>query len=141
MKQRHVHPRFTGRQGARGFALLEALIAFLILSVGILGVVGLQATMAKAATASKSRADAAYLAQQIIGAIWADRSNLAKYDSATCTTHAPCADWKAKVESTLPSANTAVAVNTATGQLQVQLTWTPPNEPTHTYATTTTVTP
>jgi type IV pilus assembly protein PilV len=133
-------PAVAGR-GPRGFALIEALVAFLIVSFGILGVVGLQATMARAATGSKARADAAYLAQQVIGSAWADRANLVKYSTANCATHAPCADWKTKVAGTLPSGDAVVAVNAATGQLSVQVTWTAPNEPTHTYATVTTVTP
>jgi type IV pilus assembly protein PilV len=136
------HHHHAARRGAaRGFALLEALVSFLILSIGILGVVGLQATMAKASTASKSRADAAYLAHQVIGTAWADRANLAQYSNANCNGHAPCADWKAKVAAGLPSGNGSVTVNAGTGQFQVQVNWTAPNEPAHNYSTVTSITP
>ena len=141
MKLRQTHSRPIGRRTAHGFVLLEALVAFLILSIGILGVIGLQATMAKAGTASKARADAAYLAQHVIGTAWSDRDNLTKYDSASCATHAPCAEWQAKVEAMLPAGATVLALDAATGDLQVTLTWTSPNEPTHTFQTFTTITP
>lgn len=63
----------------RGVVLLEALIAILIFSMGILAVVGLQAAMLKNTSDSKYRADASYIAQQRVGQIWVDQANLAAY--------------------------------------------------------------
>ena len=55
-----------------GVVLLEALIAILLFSMGVLAIVGLQATMVKNVADSKYRAEAGYLAQQKIGEMWAD---------------------------------------------------------------------
>lgn len=65
--------------GQRGVVLLEALIAILIFSMGILAVVGLQAAMLKNTSDSKYRADASYIAQQRVGQIWVDQGNLSAY--------------------------------------------------------------
>lgn len=53
-----------------GFVLLEGLIAILIFSMAILGVVGMQATAITQASESQYRADAAFLANQLIGQMW-----------------------------------------------------------------------
>lgn len=58
-----------------GSMILEALIAILIFSMGILAIVGMQAASIKNAGDAKYRADASYLANQIISQIWADRTN------------------------------------------------------------------
>jgi type IV pilus assembly protein PilV len=50
--------------------LLEALIAILIFSVGILGIVGMQASTIKASRDAKFRADAGLLANELIGQMW-----------------------------------------------------------------------
>ncbi len=50
--------------------LLEALIAILIFSVGIVGVVGMQASTIKASRDAKFRADAGLLANELIGEMW-----------------------------------------------------------------------
>jgi type IV pilus assembly protein PilV len=62
-----------------GVLLLEAMIAILLFSVGVLAVVGLQANAIKNVTQSKYRSDAAFLADQIIGQMWADRANIPNY--------------------------------------------------------------
>ena len=68
------------REGAqRAHFLLEALIAILIFSLGILGLVGLQAGMVKGTSEAKYRAEASYVAQREIGRIWADPNNAANY--------------------------------------------------------------
>lgn len=60
--------------------LLEALIGILIFTIGILGLIGLQAVSIKTISEAKYRADAAFLANQIIGRMWADNpGNLASY--------------------------------------------------------------
>lgn len=69
---------FSLRQ-QRGSALLEALIAILIFSMGIIALMGLQAASIKNSIDAKYRADAAYLTNQIIGQMWVDRSNLDSY--------------------------------------------------------------
>ncbi|PJC03819.1 MAG: prepilin-type cleavage/methylation domain-containing protein, partial [Gallionellales bacterium CG_4_9_14_0_8_um_filter_55_61] len=51
--------------------LLEALIAFLIFAMGLLGVIGLQATAINNTLDARYRSDAAFLANQIIAQIWA----------------------------------------------------------------------
>lgn len=55
------------RREQSGVMLLEALIAILIFSLGILGVVGLQASAVKANRDAKYRADAGLLANELVG--------------------------------------------------------------------------
>ncbi|MBU1235943.1 MAG: hypothetical protein KJ634_05615 [Gammaproteobacteria bacterium] len=63
-----------------GVALLEALIAIVIFSLGILGLIGLQANATKSTTQAKFRVDAAQVATQRIAATWLDQSHLAGYN-------------------------------------------------------------
>lgn len=67
----------------RGAFLLEALVAILIVSFGILGIVGLQAQAMKITNDSQYRAEAVYLATELMSQMWADdyKSLKADYDS------------------------------------------------------------
>jgi type IV pilus assembly protein PilV len=75
----------VGRQ--RGSFLLEALIAILIVALGVLGSVGLLARSMQDIDDAKFRGEAAYLANSLIGQMWLDdratASLDAKYGSAT----------------------------------------------------------
>lgn len=60
--------------------LLEGLIAILLFSMGIIALMGLQAIAIKNTADAKYRVEAAFLANQIIGQMWADNpANLAGY--------------------------------------------------------------
>lgn len=63
------------KSAQQGVVLLEALIAILLFSMGVLAVVGLQAAMIKNTADSKYRSEASYIAQQWIGRMWADPDN------------------------------------------------------------------
>jgi Tfp pilus assembly protein PilV len=63
----------------QGMMLLEALIALVVFSFGILALVGLQAAMLKNTGSSKYRSDASYIAQKLVGQMWADPNNLGNY--------------------------------------------------------------
>src|SRR3990172_9268673 len=64
----------------RGSMLLEALIAILLFSMGILGLMGLQAIAIKNTADAKYRTEAAFLANQIIGQMWTENpANLPAY--------------------------------------------------------------
>ena len=123
MKQRQLLSR---RATFRGFAMLEALVGLLIFSFGILGLVGLQASMTKAQTVSRARSDAAALAADLVGAMWSDVPHLSSYGSNNCENYAPCKSWAAKVEATLPAGSPTVAVNN--GLVTITLSWTMPGE-------------
>lgn len=58
-----------------GSVLLEALIAILIFSMGILALVGMQATAINNVADAKYRSTAGFLANQIVGTVWATRLN------------------------------------------------------------------
>lgn len=62
-----------------GVILLEALIAIVIFSFGVLGLIAMQAAAIKQSNDAHMRATASYLANQIISQTWIDRSNLARY--------------------------------------------------------------
>lgn len=135
-----LHPLAARRALPRagGFMLLEVLVAVLVFSIGVLGLVGLQASMTKAQTAAAYRSTAAYLASEVRGAMWADVPNVANYDtSANCASHARCKAWTDKVAASLP--NGAGNVEIASGIVTITITWSLPNEETHTYATSTAV--
>jgi type IV pilus assembly protein PilV len=63
-----------------GVALIEAMVAVLLFSIGVLAVAGLQASMLRNTTDSKYRADASYIAQQRIALLWADPATLNPLD-------------------------------------------------------------
>ena len=60
-----------------GSVILEALIAILIFSIGILSLVGMQATAINTVSDAKYRSTAGFLANQIVGTIWATRTGTA----------------------------------------------------------------
>jgi type IV pilus assembly protein PilV len=74
-----MKPIPSRRQNQSGAMLLEALIAILIFSLGILAIIGLQAQSIRNSAESKYRSDASYLANQLIGRMWVDRANLDTY--------------------------------------------------------------
>jgi type IV pilus assembly protein PilV len=60
-------PKLPKMRAQKGSVLLEALIAVVIFSFGILAISGLQAAMMKNTTDAAYRAEAAYLVQQYLG--------------------------------------------------------------------------
>jgi type IV pilus assembly protein PilV len=129
--------RATTRRSRSGFALIEALVALLIFSLSALALIGLQTSMMRAQTNSKFRGDATFLASDLIGVMWSDTPNLASY--ANCLTYAPCRAWSDKVSDTLPNGSSTLSVNATTKVVTIDISWTAPNEPLHTYSTSTTV--
>jgi type IV pilus assembly protein PilV len=126
----------------RGFVLLEALIALLIFSLAVLGLVGLQASMTRATSGAKYRADAAYLASDLVGLMWTDSRNLALYDTGNCAGHPPCQHWMDRVSERLPSGVGSAKVSTTeSGQVTVKITWKAPSDELRQFETTTAVNP
>lgn len=122
----------------RGFALIEALIALLIFSLAVLGLVGLQASMTRATSSAKYRADAAYLAADLVGTMWSDSGNLPSYGA--CDRYPRCQQWRARVADSLPGGDGSTSVDTAVpGRVTVTVRWQAPGEEAHVFETTTVI--
>lgn len=132
-------PRIALATYQRGAMLLEALIALLIFSMGILAIVGLQASSIKLASDSKYRADANLLANQFIGEMWlANSSPTFVTDFSTGGTKYLA--WKnSSVASTLPLAGvsaptvtivpaTIAAASTVSSAVTIDIYWRVPGE-------------
>lgn len=101
----------------KGVVLLEALIAILIFSMGILAVVGLQAAMVRNTADSQYRAEASYIAQQALGVMWANPTSIPG-DSVT------------DISARLPNGTlTVISAPLAAGQVQVIVNWQLPGDP------------
>jgi type IV pilus assembly protein PilV len=123
----------------QGFALIEALIAIVIFSLGALGLLGLQVSMMKATSGAKFRADAAYLANDLVGTMWADTANLVAYRDS-CSSHLPCKNWIAKVGRTLPgNVPPELEIVPSTGYVRITINWVVPNEAPHSFNTSTSI--
>jgi type IV pilus assembly protein PilV len=147
------HSKLPNRQG--GMMLLEGLIAILIFSLGIIALIGMQATATKQVSDAKYRTDAAFLANQLIGTMWMKvepsvlTTNLtnpnwasdlkAEFDTAANTSTNANDDlnkWKSAVASTLPGVTSStqptvnVAAGTSTdGLVTITIQWLPPGAP------------
>lgn len=129
-------PPARSRRHARGAMLIEVLVAILIFSIGVMALVGLQAQMTHAQSAAKSRADATYLANELIGVMWSDTTNLGSYDA--CASYARCSEWQDKVANSLPKgAGSIDVVDATTGEVTITVRWTSPSDGDHQYVTTT----
>ena len=130
MKNDQKLPQVKNLTSQKGVVLLEALIAMLIFSMGILALVGLQAAMVKNTSDNKYRADASFLAQERIGRMWANPNNLGSF---SCTDIASaCAD----VSNILPNGTRTVTV-AARGLVTVNIAWRLPGSDAHSFTTST----
>lgn len=116
-------PRPNSQQGV---VLLEALIAILIFSMGVLALVGLQAAMIKNTSDSKFRAEASYIAQQRLGLMWADPDNVVGY-----------IETDTDISTLLPNGRRNVSRPDAVNfpnQYQVTVSWQQPGEAQHQFS-------
>jgi type IV pilus assembly protein PilV len=123
-------------RGQRGFMLIEALIAILIFSIGILGVIGLQASAVMQSTDARNRAEAAYLAEQLLGQMWVGQRDVATLTSRYSDCGSSCAGyyaWYNNVKAVLPgvdeTTDTKPRVTIAPdGTVIISIFWRSPND-------------
>jgi type IV pilus assembly protein PilV len=102
-RRRLPRPLKAAHQG--GVMLLEVLIALLIFSLGILAIVGMQATAIQDLGESKYRSQAAFLANQVLADMWSNSAQLADYSFAgSGAPPAVLTNWVAAVQNGLPGA-------------------------------------
>jgi type IV pilus assembly protein PilV len=147
--------RSAAKANQRGVMLLEGLIAILIFSLGILAMVGMQAVAIGHSSQSKYRTDASFLANKLIARMWVDtNANMSTY----ATGGVNFVDWKTnELDVYLPPGRNSATVTVTSFLAQsrqvpgsplvngynvnIQIQWRGPNEPTtlpaHTYNVTT----
>ncbi len=137
---KHIH---THRAQARGFTLLEVMIALVIFSVGLLGLAGLQSRSLQSNTTAQFRTMAVIEAYDMADRIRANPAGVANgnYDnldtstptaSSTCLT-AACTpqeiaeldyfEWVTNLQSLLPSGYGTVTGNGAGSQFTITVMW------------------
>ncbi len=116
-------PNINSRK-SQGFTLLEALLGFLILSIGMLGIASLQALSLKAGKTSVYGSVAIMKVEELFESMRANPGNLVSYEGPGedkgCTVGVICNAaelaaydvflWKANLKAGLPNATTTTAV-------------------------------
>ena len=140
-----MEPKTSPLAGSQaGVMLLEALIAILIFSLGILSLVALQATAVQLTSDAKYRTDATLLANRLIGQMWTSSGSLAAMATAYQTGGAAYNAWLADVSgrdglpgvvaastgvvSTLPTVQFPT-VTALTADVEIRLFWRTPEMP------------
>lgn len=125
-----------------GSMILEALIAILIFSIGILALVGMQATAISTVADANYRSTAGFLADQIVGTIWANRLNAINANASNVMVASPAMDFACNpcdaangnaytkawvtsgVAAQLPNGTASIVINGAV--VTVTIGWQPP---------------
>lgn len=126
---------------ARGFTLIEVLIALVVLALGLLGFALLQTMNLRYAQSANYRTQATNLAYDLIDQIRANRLEASAYTAITeasfaglsgtgCSRPVATVDptasmtrWRCQVRATLGGGATAKVTRTADGVIQVDVNW------------------
>lgn len=137
-------PAFHSRRYAQGFTLIEAMVALVVLAVGMLGIAGLYVTTLRSGGGAIYRMQAVNLAADLGDRIRANRRANVAYagagadnncygaGSADCGPAQMAANdlfvWNQQVAAILPGGNAVVAVNPVAGgalfSYQITISWT-----------------
>lgn len=108
----------TLRHMQRGLSLIEVLVAIVILSLGILGMAGLQASSLRSGQSSLYRSQAALLAENMAERMRANVGEARQYPltmnadapSGTEIRNVDRANWLAALATTLPAGDGSIAI-------------------------------
>lgn len=124
-----------GSPNQSGVVLLELLIAILVFSFGVLGIVGLAAVSTKGVSESRYRTEAAALADEYIAQISiANSSTWANFATGGTVFNAWKAERITRPGTGLPNGDASVAVGTAAyaggvarGNVTIEISWKDPS--------------
>jgi type IV pilus assembly protein PilV len=107
---------------SRGFSMIEVLVSIVILSIGLIGLVGLQARGLQFSVSAEDTNRASLLANELATSMWTART--VSLPAATIST------WQTRVADVtadgLPNGSGAVSVD-ANGVATITITWHPPS--------------
>lgn len=119
MTPRHLGPR-PANVRTRGVSLVEVMIVVLLFSVGLIGLVGMQARAVQYSVSAEDSGRAALLANELAAQMWA--RNTVELPAATITA------WQARVADAtgdgLPNGTGTVSVSGNVARITIQ--WRPP---------------
>lgn len=129
-----------------GFSLLEALVALVILSIGLLGLAGFQYKIMQNSEIARARAIVSYFSEELIGNAATDPDNITtKYtvSEKVCTENTEssfCNNWKSRLITEIPNLeNISASYVSNTGAYTITVSWKnrPNDSTTHSYTSTT----
>jgi type IV pilus assembly protein PilV len=107
----------------QGIALVEALLAVVLLAIGLLGTVGLQARSYSALSEAGMRAEATIAAEKLLGVMATDQDNLAAYAlAANVRPSTRLTPWYNETVGHIPNAAITITVTPAAGTTRTAVT-------------------
>ena len=119
------------RKAQRGVSLVEVLIALLVLSIGLIGALKLQAEGVRQNADSRYTVLAATYAHDAMDAIAFDRSNaqaswMMSAGTAPSSLSGRAKEWLTALQRDLPDGKAAISCSSGDKKCTVTLTWVPP---------------
>ena len=104
---------------SQGFALIEVLVSLLIFSLGVVGLMGVQAHALQTSNDAQDRSRAALLAQSLSSEMWVIKS--------TSLGDSVVSAWKEQVKDALPNGEGDVTQTTAGQDATISIKWLAPS--------------
>jgi type IV pilus assembly protein PilV len=104
----------TMKHKQRGIMLVEAMIAVLLLGIGLLGAIGIQARSISALSDATMRSEATMAGEALVATMTNDQANAANYAMVYNATTPPAAllSWYNQTRDRIPGAKLGVTVTT-----------------------------
>lgn len=125
-----MKPQYKFKRAEHGLSMIEVLVAMVILSLGLLGMAGLQAASLRTSQSAHYRAQAAQLADDMADRMRANLQFATNYTLAMNATAPTCAgmcatdttDWLARL-ATLPAGDGSIAVDAVNETVTITVQW------------------
>ncbi|WP_281645616.1 type IV pilus modification protein PilV [Parendozoicomonas sp. Alg238-R29] len=102
-----------------GFTLIEVLVALVVLSIGILGMLGMQAYSLQSNLSAEHRTQASIITMDLVERMRSDAANAADFCD---TTHANYVQWLGTLRGGVPTAN--AVLDCTVNPMTITVTWT-----------------
>lgn len=106
-------------RSSQGFALIEVLVSLLIFSLGVVGLMGVQAHALRTSNDAQDRSEAALLAQSLSSEMWVVKTTNVSASAVTA--------WQDQVMAALPNGEGTVTQVTAGQEATITIKWLAPS--------------